>query len=300
MKKRSLTLAELIVMIIFFASPGSTGHGARRSVCSNNLKQIFNCMAMYGNEYNGAFPMIPLGTGHVIGADISVKNPKPGQLEDPFKDFNPGENHSVSQNLWLLVCDGAAQPELFICPSSEEQAEQKVNLKDGPNIGAEYFADFPWNENGGVMSYSFIQPWSRFSGKHSGKELWNTDAPEGFVLGADANNGPQPDFRKDNSPPDPWDLKTYVNSRNHAGDGQNVLYGDGHVSWSQTAYCGAGEDNIYTARPAGKAGAMGQPAEILSVRPQDPFVPKLKKTTDWDTVLVPNKEADLAGWNRRP
>jgi len=45
-----------------------------------------------------------------------------------------------------------------------------------------------------------------------------------------------------------------ANSNNHGGDGQNVLYADGHVDWSPTVYCGsprpisgAPRDNIYTA-----------------------------------------------------
>jgi len=36
-----------------------------------------------------------------------------------------------------------------------------------------------------------------------------------------------------------------MNSRNHGGAGQNVLYLDGHVSWSATVFCGYGSDNIF-------------------------------------------------------
>lgn len=36
------------------------------------------------------------------------------------------------------------------------------------------------------------------------------------------------------------------NSRNHEGDGQNVLYADGHVSWETSPTCGIGQDNVYT------------------------------------------------------
>ena len=36
-----------------------------------------------------------------------------------------------------------------------------------------------------------------------------------------------------------------ANSDNHEDRGQNVLYADGHVDWTQTALCGLNGDNIY-------------------------------------------------------
>ena len=36
-----------------------------------------------------------------------------------------------------------------------------------------------------------------------------------------------------------------ANSRNHEGDGQNVLYADGHVEFASSPFVGVGGDNIY-------------------------------------------------------
>jgi len=36
------------------------------------------------------------------------------------------------------------------------------------------------------------------------------------------------------------------NSNNHGKDGQNVLYGDGHVEFQNNIFCGTDRDNIYT------------------------------------------------------
>ena len=36
------------------------------------------------------------------------------------------------------------------------------------------------------------------------------------------------------------------NSRNHGGEGQNVLYADGHASFERTPTVGVDHDNIYT------------------------------------------------------
>ena len=49
-----------------------------------------------------------------------------------------------------------------------------------------------------------------------------------------------------------------VNSPNHGGEGQNVLYGDGHVEWQSSPFAGATReiggtkfrDNIYAADDA--------------------------------------------------
>ena len=39
-----------------------------------------------------------------------------------------------------------------------------------------------------------------------------------------------------------------ANSNNHEKDGQNVLYGDGHVQWCHTAFAGGRDDNIFNNR----------------------------------------------------
>jgi len=311
-RKRGLTAVEvvllvavLIVLVVFLLpfSRRTRETGPNHNRCPSNLRQLHTSMTLYSQDYDGVFPMVPLGKGHVVGEDVSVDNLKPGDQEDAGKDFPPDHNPSVSQNLWLLVRGDFAQPEIFTCPSSE-QAGNKCNTRDFNGslggVGADYFADFPWRETGAVMSYSFVQPWSEFSKEHSSRNMWKADIDPRFVLGADANNGSQPDYQKNRIPPRYSDLKEFVNGRNHVGDGQNVLYGDGHTTFAKTAYCGIGGDNIFTARPAGYMGKPDQTAGVLNVRPQDPFDPKTKQPAEWDTVLVPNQEVNLAKWNRKP
>ena len=36
------------------------------------------------------------------------------------------------------------------------------------------------------------------------------------------------------------------NSNNHDGDGQNILFGDGHVEFLQNPFVGVQRDNVYT------------------------------------------------------
>jgi prepilin-type processing-associated H-X9-DG protein len=48
------------------------------------------------------------------------------------------------------------------------------------------------------------------------------------------------------------------NSANHNRDGQNILYGDGHVAWESSPFVGVERDNVYTYGDSGtKSGGTG-------------------------------------------
>ena len=71
-----------------------------------------------------------------------------------------------------------------------------------------------------------------------------------FVLLADSNPG-RTGSSQDVTVPKPDDSPMGLrlgNSRNHNQAGQNVLYGDMHVEFRTTPYCGVDGDNIYTAQ----------------------------------------------------
>jgi prepilin-type processing-associated H-X9-DG protein len=46
----------------------------------------------------------------------------------------------------------------------------------------------------------------------------------------------------------------FANSNNHDGDGQNVLFGDGHVEFLQNPFVGVQRDNIFSRAHATLAG----------------------------------------------
>ncbi|MCY2951313.1 MAG: hypothetical protein NTU53_04960 [Planctomycetota bacterium] len=73
-------------------------------------------------------------------------------------------------------------------------------------------------------------------------------------------------------PSDPASVVRDLNSRNHAGVGQNVLYVDGHVIWSATTFCGSQGENIFLVGTGDK--------QMLGERPE---------TRD-DSVLLPRGE----------
>jgi len=275
------------------------GNVPHRAICVSNLGQICKAILVYAADNKNEFPTVPLASGHIVGEDQTVNNIKPNAEENPFTDLAPDGNRSISQNLWLLCREDYAQPQLFICPSSK-QANLTEDLVDRHTSGAKCFVDFPWKKPDGTISYSFIQPWSKFTNGYSTAKTWRADLDRRVVIGADANNGSQPDFKADSLPLRYKDMKQFVNSTNHNGDGQNVLYGDGHARFDKTAYVGINGDNIYTALPADYTGKPGDTAGILSVRPRDQFDPKINKPDEWDTVLIPVRDANLTNWNRKP
>ena len=71
-----------------------------------------------------------------------------------------------------------------------------------------------------------------------------------------------------------------INSPNHEGDGQNILYADGHVEFQQHPFCGMDRDNIYTYGKSGETsggdGIIGSP------------------TNEKDSILLPTAKQTAA------
>jgi prepilin-type N-terminal cleavage/methylation domain-containing protein len=311
MKNRSkgFTLIELLVVIAIIAlliaillpALGKARESAKRAACGSNLKQIYTGMVLYSQDYSGTFPTTDNSKMTDMAAETDcICNLVSG--EDKDSDLSSQTKGSISMMLWKLVRAEVAQVGVFLCPSSE-QAGQKENLRDGSGTtndpGPTMFIDFPFYTTAAYVptsakptnyiSYSYVQPYTAFTGSKGSWDYWGADCDARMVLGADQNNNTQPEYKQtsitDYSKTSASNLKTYVNSKNHTGDGQNCTYGDGHVSFEKSAYVGIGNDNIYTSRngQSDSSGASYDPGK-LDVRPD--------KDTNalggaYDTVLIP-------------
>jgi prepilin-type processing-associated H-X9-DG protein len=75
-------------------------------------------------------------------------------------------------------------------------------------------------------------------------------SPE-FAIAADINPGTGPgaddDVLKPNATSPSHEMRL-ANSNSHDKDGQNILYGDGHVSWEASPFVGVRQENIYTTK----------------------------------------------------
>ena len=180
--------------------------------------------------------------------------------------------------LWIMVLQGYTTPASFICPS--DPFAQGPSLEEVPynGNGAQYYMNFgvttnppqsdtlapsgpgiAMNRSGAGVSYSIAYPWSESAAQGMGSEfvpigLWwtTTGATSDVPLVSDMapfDNSTETGVyqRITTTLPTANTYGPYIyNSGNHAGDGQNVGFGDDHVTWETSPYVGENGDNIFT------------------------------------------------------
>ncbi len=174
-------------------------------------------------------------------------------------------------SLWLLVLQGYTTPASFICPSDPLAAGPSPEFVTSGTVAcyisnfsppASTIADFtsPNNEVslGQGESYSLAFPWHLGATGQTGT-WWttngaNTEVPlvgdmapmDGSATNGDGT-GEGTYLRVTTTLPTANTYGPYIyNSGNHAGDGQNVGFGDDHVTWETSPYVGQNGDNIFT------------------------------------------------------
>ncbi len=243
---RGFTLLELLVGLAILAIllgtiipfTLSVRERERRTRCMDNLRKIGLALSHYGSDNNYELPRViydesdePHSYTAFTGADAP----------DPFAD--PVKANDVTASLWLLVRGGylSEMTSTFICPSSGDRPDPLTDAA-GNRVSPRDRGNF---RGPGHLSYSYASPFSNAPGYGLKSDFLNP----GFVLMADKNPGKVDDDQDVTAPwPDDPPLKLKVaNSRNHGQAGQNVLFGDMHVEFRTTPYCGVNGDNIYTA-----------------------------------------------------
>ena len=250
-RRSALTLLEILAVIFVIAiiaavllpTIGHTrGDCGNRVKCSNNLRQIGQAILLYANENKGNYPR----TFYTAGGNLTFSNDvSDGAAErNPFGDKDlPGKvgDNDVTAAIFLLIRTQDITPEVFICPSSNTE---KDNYGTAAGISAQSKTSFTdWRKN---LSYSFANLYPDQAAIDNGYKLNTTTGAE-FAIVADLNpgvgDGYDVTFPKETS--NSRDMQK-ANSHNHQGQGQNVLYGDGHAEFQQNPFCGLKRDNIYT------------------------------------------------------
>ncbi len=194
----------------------------------------------------------------------------------PTTGFSPAGTWwpQPSAGAWMLVLQGYTAPQSFICPSDAlgsayPSATTFVSNFSGSNLqtASPFFGIRPGTSNpnpgmnnpangvGAGESYSFAFPWTLFNWTLSPGQWWNsrnanTEVPlvSDMAPVDDADGDTSGDYQRITTTlPTANTYGPYIyNSGNHAGDGQNVGFGDDHVTWEISPYVGQNGDNIFT------------------------------------------------------
>ena len=260
---RGFTLIELLVVIAIIAllisillpSLSRARELSKRLVCQSDIKGIGTSAKIYANDNNEKWMIPPYDASILIDDDRIMyteeqngQDPEgPGQVgmdrEYPSYSRDPGASTSVSvtRAYWMLVRSGDITPKQFICPSSGDEEDPTENL--------DFYYDF---SNIAHISFGYQVPFGpRDTQPREGmdnRQPISADKGPWYVAPTrvDWETGQNGDVTLEDSPK-AW---RPFNSPNHGGtnngEGQNVLFADGHASFERTPAVGIDHDNIYT------------------------------------------------------
>jgi prepilin-type N-terminal cleavage/methylation domain-containing protein len=288
-RARAFTLVELLVVIgiiallisILLPALNAAKERANRVKCSSNLRQIGQGLLLYANDNKGIYPRTPADTS---GSYTNFTQGGTSASTDPFGTTGPTKN-DVTAAMFLLVRNADINPEVFVCPSSN--AEKDTLNNKPPNQRCNFYG--PNN-----LSYSFANPYPNDTAIGLGYKL-NGNVPADFAVAGDRNDGDA--VTTVNSASAASEQKK-INSKNHEGDGQNVLFNDGHCEWSTSSWVGANKDCIYSrATTATVGGSLAQVSPNAGSAGFPSTDPNAQPALDLDTVLIPAKNhPGVTGW----
>jgi len=330
MRRKGFTLVELLVVIAIIAmllailmpALNRVKMLAYRVVCGSNLRSLGQAITLYAGDFDEEYPIA--GDANTIwdwkGSDVA-----PWATEPPGPN---GPGAPVGSSMYLLVKYAAITPDTFRCKGGNEKKFQVKDYIPNPdltkgepetdrdcfNFGSpadvylhvSYAYHIPYHDQPGGLCYALSamspagmalmadkNPWldSRGGVNLSGGVEWTRAGDRGFIDGA-----------PDNNPDSKWNKENLEkgNSRNHAQEGQNVMFNDTHVSFESGPNCGINKDNIYatwfgasdTANPtrAEREGGSptGQPSPPETYNVSDTIFP----LTEEDSMLINDGKID--------
>jgi prepilin-type N-terminal cleavage/methylation domain-containing protein/prepilin-type processing-associated H-X9-DG protein len=256
-RRTGFTLVELLVVIgiiallisILLPALNSAKERANRVKCASNLRQIGQGILLYANDNKSAYPRTRASAGASSTTMTWFRN---STESDPFRTGGGvGPFNDVTGCWFLLVRNADINPEVFVCPSSNQEKDSLNN--QAPTLRG----NFSSSNN---LSYSFANPYPSNNAVGLGYKL-NGNVTADFAIGADRNDG---SVTASIGSASPAAQQKFMNSKNHEQEGQNVLYNDGHVEWVTTSFVGANKDCIYGQAATANVGNPAVPGQITT------------------------------------
>jgi len=241
-----ITVAGVLLFLVGVGWPVllRTSGGNFRMFCGSNLSGIGKAMLIYANDYDGRFPWA--GGKESIWA-ARINNWQANNRFDAF-NLNPdgsGGQASISSSLYLLVKYAEVTPKTFVCKEDFRTTEFKLSRETHLQPDFEFLDAWDFGSNPPKhCSYSYHIPYGPY-------HLTTSNEP-GMAVAADRNPwipSPFVKAKKDFNKFDPngkMEQQRYGNAVVHKGEGQNVLFLDGHVYFEKRSFCAINDDNVYT------------------------------------------------------
>ncbi len=219
----------------------------KRAVCMANLARIGKAMLVYANEYEGVLPRA--GDPNSVWYGPVIWNAPDRETAYSIPSNGQGGRATISSCFYLLVKYFQVPPRVFVCPGDERTKE--FRLADETNVPPGFRVADAWDFGATPFdncSYAYHLPFGIYG--------LTTSRDPNLAVAADRNPwirspaaapGDFAIFRPDALPY--WgtvEMARAGNAVSHQGDGQNVLFLDGRVTFENRSFPGLDEDNIYT------------------------------------------------------
>ncbi len=242
---------------------------------NNGAFPASSIVATHALDYGTDCPATPGATaGHALYFPGETAPEVVQQWYSPQRLGRP----SPTSGMWILVLQGYTSPASFICPSDPIAEGPSIAYNTdsagysgsptfqgnfgevNPNTLADQYGGY-LSPRGEGLSYSIAFPWpwnAAGAALISAPGFWwtadgaNTQVPlVSDMAPLDGNGGQAGNTgvyqRITTILPTANTFGPYIyNSGNHAGAGQNVGFGDDHVTWETSPYVGQNGDNIFT------------------------------------------------------